>query len=1047
MKLTPSTIVLIEELISDKKQNFETKRKALNTILGKINQTFSLNKLLKSDLGEDKFLIAGIFMRLSTYSDLLWNWDDLADRIKLFKLFDEMYYDNWYKEIKIDINLDNHIKLEKFKNIENIILDRLAGLKTITSLDLFIKFRKPILQFLNQKSNRIIIDQFIIEKSILDHTRINFIFSKVEEYLNESHRKFEVYKDFTDYVSKYINELSNEKTIFIKNYFLPLFENILKIITSDFENSNIIKSSELKIVSSSRKYPFHLKGKIIEVIFFIENLGPGYAFNATINLQSDNLKILNPEIVLGTVKPGINEITFQVQSESDIEIFAECLILATWNDYNNQSKIISEIIGLFPQITSIDWDSIKYKSPYSLEAIKDSIKLIGRSEQIELLLSKFYSEETESVIINGQKRVGKTSIANVIKDKLQETDNFIVISTKTGDLNKNSPEKCLRTLGKVICDGLLENLSISKSIKSPTFDDSIEALIPFIKQLHPSFKEKKLIVIIDEFDEMPLELIRDKFAIGNTFLQNIRSLSEESYMGFLLIGAENIQYVKEETQRLNKFNSLRVDYFNKNKYWNDYQDLIRKPVLEYSLEFSDESIEYLFEITDGNPFFTKMICKQIFSDAIKEKNSFISKNEVEISLNTVLGNLDIIHLNHFWLDGIRFEDKTRKDEIETQRRKFLVLFANHKRQSSKVTRQTLKTFYDNSNLQINFDKILESFENRNILVEEHEGLRLKPRLFETWLLEKGSKFIYTGFSDEDAVKLLQEEQDKLLVKKHEIFAMIDRWPVYRGSKTKTENVNSWLSQFETLKERRIMFDLISHITFFSEEQVREKVKIIHKNVTNITKQFFSGKEQVSRNYLLSSFNLVDSTTSYAKLYAKENKIISDNICDYGSIEKRINKSERISYLIFVDDIIASGKTQIEYLEKLNRDYGNLLNSKKIEVISTAIIGHDKSIIDILNVTRQFPFDVKLFVADEISDKNKCFSENSYVSKDKKIDINLAKEIAKKYGYKLEKNYPLGFDNMELLIVFFDNCPNNTLPIIWDKNVKDPYWIPLFERIK
>jgi hypothetical protein len=86
----------------------------------------------------------------------------------------------------------------------------------------------------------------------------------------------------------------------------------------------------------------------------------------------------------------------------------------------------------------------------------------------------------------------------------------------------------------------------------------------------------------------------------------------------------------------------------------------------------------------------------------------------------------------------------------------------------------------------------------------------------------------------------------------------------------------------------------------------------------------------------------------------------------------------------------------------------------------------------------------VILIDTIDESEIFFNENSRIFQTNEEKIK-AKNIAYDYGFKLFKKHPLGYDDFGLLIVFFDNCPNNSLPILWARSDKNPKWFPLFER--
>jgi hypothetical protein len=91
--------------------------------------------------------------------------------------------------------------------------------------------------------------------------------------------------------------------------------------------------------------------------------------------------------------------------------------------------------------------------------------------------------------------------------------------------------------------------------------------------------------------------------------------------------------------------------------------------------------------------------------------------------------------------------------------------------------------------------------------------------------------------------------------------------------------------------------------------------------------------------------------------------------------------------------------------------------------------------------RDLILSVKIFVCDEFPESFKAFSENSTYFLLQQ-DRQHAYHLAYTKGLDLEPNWPLGFGGCQALIVFDEDCPNNTLPILW-KQHKD--WSPLFPR--
>lgn len=139
---------------------------------------------------------------------------------------------------------------------------------------------------------------------------------------------------------------------------------------------------------------------------------------------------------------------------------------------------------------------------------------------------------------------------------------------------------------------------------------------------------------------------------------------------------------------------------------------MRRPVTG-SLEFSDEAIVRLYDMTEGDPFFTKLLCIKIFERACDTRNSYISPDEVQFAIISCMDSLTMNNVNHFWKDGILEDEPGSIDIIETQRRKFLIAFAEVKRERNIVRKEDLIS--SRALEDVSTQDVLESFISRGSL--------------------------------------------------------------------------------------------------------------------------------------------------------------------------------------------------------------------------------------------------------------------------------------------------------------------------------------------
>lgn len=84
---------------------------------------------------------------------------------------------------------------------------------------------------------------------------------------------------------------------------------------------------------------------------------------------------------------------------------------------------------------------------------------------------------------------------------------------------------------------------------------------------------------------------------------------------------------------------------------------------------------------------------------------------------------------------------------------------------------------------------------------------------------------------------------------------------------------------------------------------------------------------------------------------------------------------------------------------------------------------------------------------ELDDTFKCFGAASryFKTSEPEIDQAFAETACRTHGAKLLPDHPLGYRDGQLLIGFFHNIPDNTLPIVWRTATTTVPWVPIFRR--
>lgn len=293
-----------------------------------------------------------------------------------------------------------------------------------------------------------------------------------------------------------------------------------------------------------------------------------------------------------------------------------------------------------------------------------------------------------------------------------------------------------------------------------------------------------------------------------------------------------------------------------------------------------------------------------------------------------------------------------------------------------------------------------------------------------------------------------------------------------------DQTEEWLNNFSdgddaTLEKERInMLYLLSKFMYFGNEEIRqllislyrdlykypiiESIRKLNRDTKDISFINLEFQKELESTRFLGVGNPSESGVHLLYYFrqecqlSKEFFINTSDIFKTSPITKRVLgkvtgtylKSEisdiKLKRYVFLDDFCGSGSQASIYLKSLveNMKFEN----PEINVSYLMLFGTEFGI----NEVRKLGVFNSVEAVFTIDQTFKAFSDESRyftMPPGENIDKGFARETALKYGNQLY-NPPLGCRDCQLLLGFYHNTPDNSLPVFWSE---ENDWSPIFKR--
>jgi hypothetical protein len=510
--------------------------------------------------------------------------------------------------------------------------------------------------------------------------------------------------------------------------------------------------------------------------------------------------------------------------------------------------------------------------------------------------------------------------------------------------------------------------------------------------------------------------------------------------------------MERQGQKLNKFVRFGLDYFSRRDEWDDFKQLVRKPT-ETSLTWYEDAITAIFNATNGNPYFAKVVCANVFGKAIRERDTDVTDDEVHQAILSEVSSLDTNSFAHLWQDGI-YRIGPEREPFILQRCRVLVAAARTLRRGDALSLENLVSNKHAPTLTApQILAVLNDFVRREVLLERDGIYEFALPLFGLWLKDVGITRLVSDALAQELAEAAQIEEDKAYVQADEVSSLAKNWPTYRGKKVGSDDIRAWFEQIASNRDQRLLFTILQRLKVYSEVEIREKLKTAHSFVRPKLDPNFVITKRAGRTDVIVTY--VDgegkSGQYYAARYAEENQIPIRSILaptKFSQLLQNYRSKNNVSAIVIVDDIISTGDSLSKKLTKFVIDNEDQLRESGAPFVAIALTGTDAGVAVVQEAMERFGWlDFELRICEPLMAGLFAFDKSSGIwSSDDELER--AQALCRDIGVNIYRDSPIGYGDQGLLVVFPETCPNNTLPIIHSEARTDAprKWLPLFPRI-
>jgi hypothetical protein len=711
---------------------------------------------------------------------------------------------------------------------------------------------------------------------------------------------------------------------------------------------------------------------------------------------------------------------------------------------------------LFQQRIQPDWNSLRLDPPYGTKAISRRERLYGRTADLRKLT--VCAAGGTSCFVWGAKRVGKTSVMQVLADELRHNTTFVPVYLRVGEIAGYHEGKIAHTIAQRLTARLS---SVLQPPNESDFGASLAPLVPFAEQLLERFPDRKLIVIIDEFDDLDTAFYTGQR--GKLFVTALRSLSEVG-LTFFFVGSERMSAIHgKHAMVLNKWDNIFLDVITSRE---DCKALVLKPV-ERAIEYHSDCVDDIVDYCGGNPFYMHLLCSEVFDLCAVEERTFIAESDLHAIKQARCRTLGETNFAHFWEDNPQLDDALKqKQAMENCLILCCLARSDGKCDSLDHLYEAQEALGLTATERLSSEEIkavLSRMANRKVLRSVGwGGYEVMLPIFKDWLsqnaeiclLPRWRRFCASRAETQPPTEVVVQVSEPPFPISEDDLLQVSQNLVYCGKQKDAVEIRIWLRQFDDDVRIQVAFRLLKRLAergFVSEGSRRHLLSVMEQAIYSARSSMGGSPWKIVLgridNLCVSYVDSESDIKSGATLARELSKSMRPGKCAPAASIYDWMKShkEQDPLVVLVDDFAGSGNTLSGGLKKFlhHPDHQDTLKwfLEQKRLLCCVLCAFPEAKNRIREHFPTLPFLTSQMFGEDVRalDREGGIFENPH-------EVQFARDMLMQIGQELTPQNPLGHKSLAALICFHNTVPNNTLPIFWSNGkVNEKPWKPLFPR--